>query len=183
MILLSLLLKVIGITLLMILTNSSSWWSVYHDELLYVLKGLAWLQVCQAIHDTLVVGHFGLNETMELVSRDYWWPQLWKFMKEFLGSCDVCARAKNPHHHPHGLFKPLLVPTSPCFSISMDFIMDLPRFKSFNSILMAVDHFMKMVCFIPYNKSITSKKIIKLFLDHVFCYHGLFEDIVYDCGL
>jgi hypothetical protein len=104
-------------------------------------------------------------------------------MKEFLGSCDVCACAKNPCHYPHGLLKPLLVPASPWFLISMDFIMDFPQFKSFNSIPMAVDHFMKMACFIPYNKSITNKKIIKLFLDHVFCYHGLFEDIVYDCGL
>jgi hypothetical protein len=33
----------------------------------------------------LVVGHFGFNETMELMFRDYWWLQLWKFMKEFVG--------------------------------------------------------------------------------------------------
>jgi hypothetical protein len=37
---------------------------------------------------------------------------------------------------------------------------------------------MKMAHFIPYSKSITGKKKTKLFLDHVFCYHGLLEDIV-----
>jgi hypothetical protein len=55
---------------------------MYHDRLLYILEGLVRLQVLQGKHDTLVAGHFGFKNTMELVSRDYWWLQLWKFMKE-----------------------------------------------------------------------------------------------------
>ncbi len=50
-------------------------------------------------------------------------------MKEFVGSCDVCIRAKNPCHCPDGLLEPLLIPTSLWSSISMDFITDLPPFK------------------------------------------------------
>jgi hypothetical protein len=37
---------------------------LYHD-------GLAWLQVFQAKHDALVVGHFGFNKIMELMFQDY----------------------------------------------------------------------------------------------------------------
>jgi hypothetical protein len=47
-------------------------------------------------------------------------------MKEFVGFCDVCAHANNLHHRPHGPFQPLLVPASPWYLISMDFIVDLP---------------------------------------------------------
>jgi len=100
-------------------------------------------------------------------------------VKELVGSCDVCACAKNLHHHPHGLLQPLLVLASPWFSLSMDFIMDLPRFNSFDSILMVVDCHTKIVHFIPYNKSITSKKTVRLFFDHVLRYHGLLEDIFF----
>jgi hypothetical protein len=32
------------------------------------------IQIIQIKHDVLVVGHFGLKKTMELVSRNYWWP-------------------------------------------------------------------------------------------------------------
>jgi hypothetical protein len=63
----------------------------------------------------------------------------------------------------------------------MDFIMDLPQSNSFDSILVVVDHFMKMAHFIPCNKSIIGGKN-KLFLNHVFCYHGLPENIIYNCG-
>ncbi len=151
-----------------------------HDELLYVLEGLMWLQVLQTRHNTLVVGHFGLNKTMELMFCDYWW--LWKFPKEFVGWCDVCVRAKKPCHRIHGLLQPLLILVSPWSSISMDFIMDFLGSNSFDSILLVVDHLTKMAHFIHFNKSIIDEKTTNLFLDHVFHYHGLLENIVYDHG-
>ncbi len=49
---------------------------LYHDELLYILESPVRLQVLQARHDTLVVGHFGFNKTMELMFHNYSWPQL-----------------------------------------------------------------------------------------------------------
>jgi hypothetical protein len=103
-------------------------------------------------------------------------------MKEFAGSCDVCARAKILRHRLHGLLQPLLVLIFPWSLISMDFIVDLPQSNSFDSILVVVDRLTKMAHFILFNKSITNKNIAKLFLDHVFHYHGLLEDIVFDCG-
>jgi hypothetical protein len=102
-------------------------------------------------------------------------------VKEFVGSCDVCAFVKNLRHHPHGLFQPLSIPAFPWFLISMDFIFDLQQSNSFDSILMVVDRLMKMTHFTPCNKSIIGKKIAKLFLDHVFRYHGFFENIVFYC--
>jgi hypothetical protein len=116
---------------------------------------------------------------MELMSHDYWWPQFWKFVKEFMGSCDVCAFVKNPRHHPHGLLQPLSIPAFPWLLISMDFIFDLQQSNSFDSILMVVDRLMKMTRFTPCNKSIIGKKTTKLFLNHVFRYHGFFENIVF----
>ncbi len=99
---------------------------LYHDRLLYVSEGFVRLQVFQTRHDTLITIHIGFNKTMELISCNYCSPQLCKFMKEFVRSCDVYVYAKNPCHCPHGLLKPLSVPTSTWSSIYMDFIMDLP---------------------------------------------------------
>jgi hypothetical protein len=64
----------------------------------------------------------------------------------------------------------------------MDFIIDLPFFVSFDSILLVVDRLTKMVHFIPCNKTIINKKIAKLFFNHVFWYHGLLEIIVFNHG-
>ncbi len=61
-------------------------------------------------------------------------------MKNFVDSCDVCVQTKTLYHHPHGFFQPLLVLTSPWFSISMDFITDLPLCSFYDSILVVVNH-------------------------------------------
>ena len=69
---------------------------LYFRGLFYVPFGPNRLKVLQMHHDLPPTGHFGFNKTMELISRDYWWPQMWKFVIEFIESCDECARAKIP---------------------------------------------------------------------------------------
>jgi hypothetical protein len=76
---------------MIMLSSSFKMIYIYHDGILYVLDGPVRLQVLRAKHDVLATCHFGFNNTMELVSRDYWWPQLWKYVKEFVGSCNVYA--------------------------------------------------------------------------------------------
>ena len=69
---------------------------LYHKGLLYVPPGSARLKVLQLCHDFLAARHFGFNKTMKSITRDYWWPRMWKFVKEFIQSCETCARAKAP---------------------------------------------------------------------------------------
>jgi hypothetical protein len=144
--------------------------------------GLVWFQVLQVRHDVLTTNHFGFNKTIKLVSQDYWWPQLWKYVKEFVKSCDVCTWAKNLRHHPHGLLQPLPIPFAPWFSISMDFITYLPLSNSFDSILVVVDHLTKLVHLIPCNKLIIGERTTKLFLGCMFPYFGLLKDVIFYCG-
>jgi hypothetical protein len=71
---------------------------LFYKDLLYVPPGMARLEILQARHDFPSVGHFGYNKILELVSRDYWWPQMWKFVKDYVRSCNICSRAKYIRH-------------------------------------------------------------------------------------
>ena len=46
-------------------------------------------------HDALTAGHPGENKTIELVSRNYWWPRMGQFVRDYVSTCDVCGRVKN----------------------------------------------------------------------------------------
>ena len=81
------------------------------EKRLYIPKRSTQLRVLQSRHDFPTVGHFGFNKTLELISRDFWWPQMWKDVKEFVLSCDICARSKTPRHRPYGLLQPLPIPS------------------------------------------------------------------------
>ncbi len=97
--------------------------------------------------------------------------------------CDTCSRSKIPRHRPYGLLQPLLIPETPWTSISMDFIVDLPKSKSFDSVFVVVDRLTNMAHFVPCNKTIIGKEMARLFLENVYKYHGLLDDIISDRGM
>ena len=67
--------------------------------------------------------------------RDFLWSHMWKLVKEFIQSCDTCARIKFPQHRPYGLLHPLPIPKDPWLFLAMYFITDLPLENGKDSIL------------------------------------------------
>ena len=153
-----------------------------HQNLVYVPPGSLRLKVTQSCHDSPLSGHFGFGKTLELINRNYWWPQQWKMVKHFIRTCNTCARTKSNRHKPYGLLEPLPVPNRPWDSISMDFIVELPEVNGKNAILVVVDRFTKMASFIPCHNTIDANGTAQLFLDYVVCHHGLPTNIVSDRG-
>jgi hypothetical protein len=64
----------------------------------------------------------------------------------------------------------------------MDFITDLLSSKAFDSIFVVVDRLTKMAHFMPCNKTVTSEETARLFMDNIYKYHGLPDDIISDRG-
>ena len=144
------------------------------DQCIYVLdiEDLC-LRVLRNKHDHPISGHYGQNQTMDLIRHEYTWPGIQTMVKDYVQSCTTCARSKALHHHPYGLLKQLPIPEKPWNSISMDFIEQLPLSSSFTAILVVVDWLSKQSIFIPTHNTITSPELAKLFLLHVFSKHGV----------
>ena len=53
-------------------------------------------------HDTPIAGHPGRWKTLELVTRNYWWPGITKFVFDYVDGCDKCQRYKNFPQPPAG---------------------------------------------------------------------------------
>ena len=74
------------------------------------------------------------------------------------------------------------IPSRPWQFIGMDFLMPIPKSKNeHNAILVIVDRLIKMAHFISTTDKVTAKETAELFLQNVFRYHGLPDDIVSDC--
>jgi predicted DNA-binding protein len=71
---------------------------------------------------------------------------------------------------------------NPWKSISLDFIIDLPPSKGFDTILTMVDRFTEMAHFLPCKKTINSQETAELSMREVFRHHGLPDDIISDRG-
>ena len=140
------------------------------------------LKVLQYKHDHILSGHYGQNKTLQLIQRDYVWPNLRTFVTHFCNSCTACKRGKAPRHKPYGLLKQLPVPERPWNSISMDFIEQLPDSDGHTAILVIVDRLSKQGIFIPTVNEITAQQLANLFILHVFSKHGVPSHVTCDRG-
>jgi hypothetical protein len=45
-------------------------------------------------HDMHITGHTGCFKTLELVSHNYWWPQMSRYIRLYIKTCDLCNQIK-----------------------------------------------------------------------------------------
>ncbi|MBW0542767.1 hypothetical protein O181_082482 [Austropuccinia psidii MF-1] len=137
------------------------------------------LSILQKSHDSPLAGHSGQEKTLKPVKRDFHWSGMTQFIKDYVSSCQQCSRNTNIHHKKFGLLKPLPIPNGPWICLSMDFITQLPLSNSVESILVIVDRFSKMACFILTISSITSLDLAHLLIKNIFVKHGLPSSITW----
>jgi len=88
---------------------------------LLIYDGLLWipdndtLRLCilRDHHDVQAGGHLGGARTLELVSRNYYWPRQRKYVHRYVNHCDICLRINPIQHTPFGLLKPVELPHQP----------------------------------------------------------------------
>ena len=81
-------------------------------------------------------------------------------------------------HAPYGLLKPLEVPIRRWLSVSLDLITGLPPSNGHDTLLVVVDRLSKMSHYIPTSTDVNSKRIARLYLDHIFQLHSISDSIV-----
>ncbi|KAF8748459.1 hypothetical protein RHS01_10848 [Rhizoctonia solani] len=132
-------------------------------------------------HDSPLAGHPGRQRTLELVSRNYYWPGIRADTYWHVDSCETCQRIRKPKYASIPP-QPLELPVRPWQHVSYDMIVDLPKDGSNDSILVIVDSFTKYGIFVKCSKKLKAPELAELFLEHVWKRHGMPEKTVSDRG-
>ena len=163
--------------------------SILHfDGKLYVPpEGSAHVEVLWSNHDNPLMGHFGYVRMLELIQCKYYWPHMVKEIKAYMKSCTACQQAKPTCHKPYRELQLLQQPWGPCTNILMDFIVGLPLSKcwskAYNSILIIMDWYTKMVCYIVVWSDIDTPGLAVVFVwKFILAGPGVPDSIVSDRG-
>ena len=148
-----------------------------------VIPDVYWLKqaLLHEVHEANYAGHPGGKRTLDLLRRQFWWPNVSKDVLSYVASCPQCQANKSRTQKMNGLLMPLSIPRRPWDSISMDLITRLPvTARGFDAILVVVDRLTKMTHFIPCKTKSSAEHIAHLLWNNVFKYHGLPLTIVSD---
>src|SRR5258708_28762920 len=83
---------------------------------------------------------------LELVSWNYWWPGLSRYVAKFVVGCNTCNWTKTFPTQKVGKLIPNKVPDQHWQVISVDMIRGLLDSKGYNAILVVVDRLSKQHC-------------------------------------
>ena len=142
-----------------------------------------WRTIAELYHGTPTAGHQGVFKTIGMVTRDYWWPTMWEYMKKYVQGCTICQQNKS-NTHPN---KPPLQPIAPepnaqpFQTIAMDFIVKVPLSDGYNSILTITDHdCTKAIILLPCKETIDVSGVATLFKERVFPFVGIPKKVITD---
>jgi len=133
-------------------------------------------------HDVPVAGHGGRWKTVELVTRNYWWPGVTRDVGKYVEGCNLCQRMKNRTEEPAGKLKLSEVPQKTWTHLTVDFITKLPVVAGKDVILVVCNRLSKMTHFVATMEGTSVEGLARLFRDNVWKLHGLPESVVLDRG-
>ena len=154
---------------------------VLKEGKIYVLKDEELrVEIIWLYHDVPAAGHRGKWKTVELVTRNYWWPGVTREVGQYVEECDLCQRIKNRTEEVARKLKLGKVPEKLWTYILVDFITKLPIVAGKDAILVVCDRLSKMMHFVAMMEGITAEGLARLFRDNVWRLHGLPESVVSD---
>ena len=121
---------------------------LYYRGKIYVPNSDLQRCITSLCHDSKIAGYTGRWKMLELVSRNYWWPQVSRYIGKYVSTCDLCFRTKSACLPPTGEPHPLPIPDAPWDTISIDFIVELPESDRKDSVMVVVDSVTKRSHFV-----------------------------------
>lgn len=131
------------------------------------------------IHNHATGGHFGIENTYHKIAERYYWKGMYKDIKEYVKTCDVCQRRGKKGGS--GYLHPIKIEQA-FERIGIDFIGPLEKTKNDNRyILVATDYLTKW----PEAKAMkaaTAENVAEFIYKEIICRHGCPKIISSDRG-
>jgi hypothetical protein len=101
---------------------------IYYNGRIYLVPESKFKKkVMQEFHDSLLAWHQRFLKAYRHIRERFSWRGLKEDVVHHIRECVTCKKNKGEHTHPTSVLQPIPIPEHKWESISMDFIIGLPR--------------------------------------------------------
>nr|KYP41898.1 Retrotransposable element Tf2 [Cajanus cajan] len=103
-------------------------------------------------HKSRLSIHPGMTKMYQDLRKNFWWSGMKREIAEYVAACLTCQKTKVEHQKPSGLMQQIEIPEWKWDSITMDFVVRLPRSaRNSDVIWVIIDRLTKCAHFLPVN--------------------------------
>jgi len=125
------------------------------------------VEVIRLYHNIPAARYRGKWKTVELVTRNYWWPEVTRDVEKYVKRCNLYQRIKNRIKEVAGKLKLREVPEKLWAHLTIDFITKLPVVTRKDAILVVCDRLSKMVHFVATTEETSAESLARLFRNNI----------------
>nr|KYP47522.1 Retrotransposable element Tf2 [Cajanus cajan] len=132
-------------------------------------------------HKSRLSIHPGMTKMYQDLKKTFWWPGMKREIADYVAAYLTCQKAKVEHQKLSGLMQQMEIPEWKWDSITMDFIVGLPRSaRNSDAIWVIVDRLTKCAHFLPVNIKWSLEKLTQLYVREIVRLHGVPSSIISD---
>ena len=137
---------------------------LYYRGKVYVFGTELRHQILTLCHNSKLAGHPRRSKALELVPRNYLWPQMSRYIGKYVSTCNMCLQTKSIHQPPSGELHPLPILNAPWDTASVDFITELLESNRKDAIIVIVDSITKRSHFVSTVTTLSAAGTAQLYL-------------------
>ena len=150
-----------------------------NDAYLRVIRDFELQPILYLAHNDPTAAHFSVDIMFNKIRNQYFWPQMYEQIREYVKTCEECQRRGSPNNkttlHPIKVFTPF-------YQIGIDYVGPLPETERGNKyIIVAMDYLTKW----PEAKALstaTAEDTVTFLYEEIICRHGCPQRILSDRG-
>jgi len=137
--------------------------------------------VLRSAHDDLIGGHLGTNKVYARIREHYWWPSMYRDVKDWVQTCESCQARRNPRTGKAGELEP--IPVHRIFErVGMDLVGPLPLTPRGNKYLLTFTEYLSGWPEAFAIKDDKAETVAKHFVEDWVCRYGAPEIVNSDRG-
>ena len=117
-------------------------------------------RILEETHKSEFTVHPRISKMYQDLKKMFWWARMKSNVVDFVNRCLVCQKVKIEHQKPSRTLQPLEIPEWKWESISMNFVIGLPRISAgYDAIWVIVDRLTKSAHFLPIRTNYPLEKL------------------------
>ncbi|UYV79636.1 K02A2.6-like, partial [Cordylochernes scorpioides] len=140
------------------------------------------IDILREAHDSPMAGHLGFAKTYDRVRKKYFWPGMYRSVKQYVSHCRECQRRKGSTGRPPGQLVPIPPVARPFQRVGIDLLGRFPVSNNGNKwIVVATDYLSRyaMTRAIPNG---SAEEVAKFMIEDVLLKHGAPRELISDRG-